>query len=112
LLKSLLYLLRCDTSDTYHLEYDKKRSITVQEHANSGLRTKELLEMTGISEPTLRRWLRDGQPVPELVDARRDWRGWRTWEHRHVDAIRRYQRARQESHKVLDGAPLRRGERP
>lgn len=65
---------------------------------NEGLRTKELLERTGISEPTLRRWLRDGQPVPELTDARRDWRGWRTWEPRHVDAIRRYQRARQASH--------------
>lgn len=72
----------------------------MRQDATERLRTKELLEITGISEPTLRRWIRDGQPVPELVDAQRDWRGWRTWEPRHVDAIRRYQQARQASHRA------------
>lgn len=59
--------------------------------------TKQLLERTGISEPTLRRWLKDGQPVPELLDCDRDWRGRRGWEQRHADAILRYkeQRSRQ-----------------
>ena len=97
-MKLLMDLLRLDTSDTYQSNIG--RINTVHQQANEGLRTKELLEITGISEPTLRRWLRDGQPVPELVDARRDWRGWRTWERRHVEAILVYQRARQASHKV------------
>jgi hypothetical protein len=52
--------------------------------------TKEFLVEADISEPTLRRWLKDGQPVPELLTAKEDWRGWRTWEPRHVDAVRRY----------------------
>jgi predicted site-specific integrase-resolvase len=83
----------------------------VHQDFRQGLRTKELLEMTGISEPTLRRWLRDGHPVPELVDARRDWRGWRTWESRHVDAIRRYQRTRQEGSRAAEGQHLAKGKR-
>jgi predicted site-specific integrase-resolvase len=57
--------------------------------------TKELLQMTGISEATLRRWLKEGHPVPELAHCERDWRGWRTWEERHIDAIRRYQKEKQ-----------------
>lgn len=56
--------------------------------------TKQLLAATGISEPTLRRWLRESHRVPELGDARKDWRGWRTWEPRHVEAIQSYQRRR------------------
>ena len=59
--------------------------------------TKELLDRTGISEATLRRWLRDGQPVPELADARRDWRGWREWDERHATAILTYKAERLQS---------------
>lgn len=55
------------------------------------MRTKQLLEITDISEPTLRRWLNEGR-IPELMACTRDWRGWRIWEQRHIDAIRRYQR--------------------
>jgi len=60
--------------------------------------TKELLASTGVSEATLRRWIREGQPVPELVNCKRDWRGWRTWEIRHLDAIRSYQQEKQRQH--------------
>ena len=60
--------------------------------------TKELLERTAISEATLRRWLRDGQPVPELADAKRDWRGWREWDERHVRAILKYKEMRLQQH--------------
>ncbi len=65
--------------------------------------TKELLAITDISEPTLRRWLRDGKPVPELLDAERDWRGWRIWEQRHVEAIQRYQERRKNEHSSNNG---------
>ena len=41
--------------------------------------TKEFLVAADISEPTLRRWLKNGQPVPELRDAEQDWRGWHNW---------------------------------
>lgn len=57
--------------------------------------TKALLEATGISEATLRRWLKDGQPIPELLDCRRDWRQWRIWEPRHIEAIRSYQKQKE-----------------
>ena len=56
-----------------------------------GITTKQLLERTGISEPTLRRWLKDGHPVPELLDCARDWRGHRDWQARHVEAVLKYQ---------------------
>src|SRR5207248_1480233 len=58
---------------------------------DAGMKTKELCERTGVSEATLRRWLRDGRPVPELSAAKRDWRGWREFDESHVEAIRRYQ---------------------
>ena len=67
-------------------------------HLSGWMTTKQLLERTGVSEATLRRWLKDGQPVPELADCKRDWRGWRTWEERHVDAIRRYQEQKLRQH--------------
>ena len=63
-----------------------------------GMTTKRLLEITGISEATLRRWLKEGQRVPELADCRRDWRGWHIWEERHVEAIRRYQEEKRKQH--------------
>ena len=63
--------------------------------AIDSMTTKQLCEITGVSEASLRRWLKDGQPVPELADAKRDWRGWRTWEQRHVEAIQRYQQRKQ-----------------
>ena len=56
--------------------------------------TKELLQRTGISEPTLRRWLGERRPVQELLDCPRDWRGYRGWEERHADAILRYKEQR------------------
>lgn len=62
---------------------------------SSEISTKQLLEATGISEATLRRWLKDGQPIPELLDCKRDWRLWRIWEPRHIEAIRAYQKQRQ-----------------
>ena len=65
--------------------------------------TKELLAITDISEPTLRRWLRAGEPVPELLDAERDWRGWRIWEQRHVKAIQHYQEGRKNEHSSNNG---------
>ena len=60
--------------------------------------TKDLLEITGISEATLRRWLREGHVILELADAPRDWRGWRLWDQRHVDAILRYKERRSREH--------------
>lgn len=69
--------------------------------------TKELLERTGISEATLRRWLKDGQPVPELADARRDWRGWREWDEKHARAILTYKDMRLQRHETVeDGQQL------
>ncbi|MDY6863405.1 MAG: MerR family transcriptional regulator [Thermodesulfobacteriota bacterium] len=52
--------------------------------------TKELLKNTGISESTLRKWLKEGDRIPELNDVKRDWRGWRIWEDRHIEAVLRY----------------------
>ncbi len=65
------------------------------------LTTKEVLDARGISEATLRRWLKDGLPVPELRDAERDWKGWRRWQQRHVDAILEYQRSRQQAQGLM-----------
>src|SRR4051812_14678642 len=66
------------------------------------MRTKELCEKTGVSEATLRRWLREGT-VPDLADVPEDWRGWRKWEDRHVDAIRRYQEQKKQKRKSTGG---------
>lgn len=63
------------------------------------MRTKELCEKTGVSEATLRRWLREGT-VPELADVTEDWRGWREWDYRHVEAIRRYQEHKKQQRKA------------
>jgi hypothetical protein len=61
--------------------------------------TKQLLERTAISEPTLRRWLKDGRPVPELLDCEQDWRGRRDWQQRHVDAIVQYKERKSRQYK-------------
>ena len=75
--------------------------------------TKEFLVAADISEPTLRRWLKDGQPVPELLDAEQDWRGWHNWEQRHVDAVRRYkeQKIKQRKRPTAGAANSRSGRR-
>jgi len=54
------------------------------------MKTKEFLARTGISESTLRRWLRDGQPIPQLRDAERDWTGQREWTEAHVRSVLAY----------------------
>lgn len=60
------------------------------------MKTKELLKKTGISEPTLRRWLRDGHPIPELLKVPRDWTGRRDWSEEHVKLILDYKKHRLE----------------
>ncbi len=52
--------------------------------------TKEFLEKVCVSEATLRRWIAEGNRIPELASAKRDWRGWRIWEDSHVKAVMRY----------------------
>jgi predicted site-specific integrase-resolvase len=52
--------------------------------------TKEFLERVCVSEATLRRWIAEGDRIPELVHTKRDWRGWRIWEDSHVQAVMRY----------------------
>jgi predicted site-specific integrase-resolvase len=54
--------------------------------------TKEFLEKVDVSEATLRRWISEGTRIPELITARKDWRGWRIWEDKHVKAILEYKR--------------------
>jgi predicted site-specific integrase-resolvase len=68
------------------------------------MRTKELCDKTGVSEATLRRWLRE-RTIPELADAPEDWRGWREWEEQHVDAIRRYQEQKKQQRKSKERTP-------
>ncbi len=53
--------------------------------------TKAFLQKVGISESTLRRWLSENR-IPELNDVNRDWKGWRIWEHKHVNAVLEYKR--------------------
>jgi len=55
-----------------------------------GYSTKKLLEMVEVSEATLRRWISERTRIPELTNAKRDWRGWRIWEDQHVEAIMKY----------------------
>jgi hypothetical protein len=55
-----------------------------------GFSTKELLEKVAVSEATLRRWIYEQRRIPELSNVKRDWRGWRIWEDKHVDAIMKY----------------------
>jgi predicted site-specific integrase-resolvase len=55
-----------------------------------GYSTKEFLERVEVSEATLRRWIAEGDRIPELKNAKRDWRGWRIWDDDHVKAVKRY----------------------
>ena len=52
--------------------------------------TKEFLRKIGVSESTLRKWLKERDRITELNNAKRDWRGWRIWEDMHVEAVLRY----------------------
>jgi len=54
--------------------------------------TKKLLEKVEVSEATLRRWISEGSRIPELNNAKKDWRGWRIWEDKHVEAIMKYKK--------------------
>nr|WP_315990262.1 hypothetical protein [Desulforamulus aquiferis] len=58
------------------------------------MKTKDFLEKTAISESTLRRWLKNGQPLPELNNVQRDWRGQRSWDQSHVELVLAYKRDR------------------
>ena len=55
-----------------------------------GYSTKEFLERVEVSEATLRRWIAEGDRIPELKNAKRDWRGWRIWGEEHVQAVLKY----------------------
>lgn len=68
----------------------KKRGGSSREESTRVYSTKELLEETGISEPTLRRWLAEKTRLPILNNAKRDWRGNRLWTREHVDSILNY----------------------
>jgi hypothetical protein len=57
-----------------------------------GFSTKELLEKVAVSEATLRRWISEGNRIPELKGAKKDWRGWHIWEEKHVEAIINYKK--------------------
>jgi len=59
-----------------------------------GFSTKELLEKVAVSEATLRRWIYEQRRIPELSNVKRDWRGWRIWEEKHVDAIMKYKKSK------------------
>lgn len=54
------------------------------------MKTKDFLARAGISESTLRRWLRDGNPVPELARVQQDWRGQRDWTDADVQLVLAY----------------------
>jgi transposase len=55
-----------------------------------GYSTKEFLARIDVSEATLRRWLSEGDRIPELKNAKRDWRGWRIWGEEQVKAVLKY----------------------
>ena len=59
-----------------------------------GFYTKELLEKVAVSEATLRRWICEQSRIPELANVKRDWRGWRIWEDKHVEAIMKYKKSK------------------
>jgi predicted site-specific integrase-resolvase len=59
-----------------------------------GFSTKRLLEKVSVSEATLRRWISEGNRIPELNNAKKDWRGWRIWEDKHVEAIIKYKKSK------------------
>lgn len=54
--------------------------------------TKEFLKRIDVSEATLRRWIAEGNRIPELNTVKRDWRGWRIWEEEHVKAVLEYKK--------------------
>ncbi|MDP2276589.1 MAG: hypothetical protein Q8K51_00035, partial [Nitrospirota bacterium] len=54
------------------------------------MKTKEFLRKTGISEPTLRRYLRPDGPIPELLKVTQDWRRHREWTEKHVKLVLDY----------------------
>jgi len=54
--------------------------------------TKEFLKLIDVSEATLRRWIAEGNRIPELATAKRDWRGWRIWGEEHVKAVLEYKK--------------------
>jgi len=55
-----------------------------------GYSTKEFLERVEVSEATLRRWIAEGDRIPELNTAKKDWRGWRHWGEEHIKAVLKY----------------------
>ena len=55
-----------------------------------GYSTKEFLTRVDVSEATLRRWIAEGDRIPELKNAKRDRRGWRIWDETHVKAVINY----------------------
>ncbi|KPJ57854.1 MAG: hypothetical protein AMJ42_04285 [Deltaproteobacteria bacterium DG_8] len=57
-----------------------------------GYSTKEFLKKIDVSEATLRRWIAEGNRIPELNTAKRDWRGWRIWGEEHVQAVLEYKK--------------------
>ena len=61
-----------------------------------GYSTKEFLKRIDVSEPTLRRWIAEGNRIPELNNAKRDWRGWREWEDEHVRAVLVYKKKKKD----------------
>jgi predicted site-specific integrase-resolvase len=62
------------------------------------MRTNEFLSHAGISEATLRRWLRQGQPIPELLKAERDWTGKRIWTKDHVRLVLEYKTSKKKQY--------------
>ena len=58
--------------------------------------TKEFLKRIDVSEATLRRWIAEGSRIPELNTAKRDWRGWRIWEDRHIEAVLKYKKIKED----------------
>ena len=61
--------------------------------------TSNFLARVGISEATLRRWLRGGSPISELHETERDWTGRREWTDKHVAAVLRYKEAKATAYK-------------
>ena len=62
-----------------------------------GYSTKEFLKKIDVSEATLRRWIAEGNRIPELKNAKRDWRGWRIWEEEHVRAVLEYKKRKMDA---------------
>ena len=67
--------------------------------------TKEFLKAIDVSEATLRRWIAEGNRIPELKTVKRDWRGWRIWGEDHVKAVLNYKNAKKELLKKKEDKP-------